>query len=176
MSAAKNGQPQEKATTEVARRSALDEIVPEVMGGASAFDESALRSLDSFESALAMVQEAHGEVVDASDTLGDGFALIDNKDELVGLPMVLMEWAFRDGDFGRAYVSVRAVAKTRTGMLKVIFNDGGTGIAEQLARVTKDTGKTGGMVVGKGLRRSDYDVEIDGRQSSASTYYLDTAR
>lgn len=172
---------------EVARQRALDSIVPEVMGAASKFDETSLRDLATFDAALAMAEEAHGEVHSASEELGDGFALLKNPALLVGLPLILLEWAFRPGDFG-TYVSVRVVAKLPGGSLgKFVINDGGTGIAEQLAGYTKaHNGKTGGLVVENGLSKSDYfrndeTGEIQqqrddskGFSTPATTWYLDT--
>jgi hypothetical protein len=176
MSTAKNA-PGKSESTEVANRRAIDEIVPEIMGGGSVFDADKLRSLDNFDQALAMVADTFGEIKDASEELGDGFSLVEDKSTLVGKPMILMEWAFRDGDFG-TFVSVRAMVKEPNGApRKVIFNDGSTGIAEDLADWSiKNNGRMGGMVVHKGLRVSEYVKEIDGKRTPAKTYYLDTSK
>lgn len=163
---------------EIARKSALDDMVPEIMAGGSAFDEDQLRDLSSFEDAARMVAEAYGDLVSADTVLGDGFTLLESKDKalLCGLPLILMEWAFRDGDHGRPFASVRVMARNKDGgVSRYIFNDGSTGIAEQLAKYTKRTGKLGGLVVKNGLRRSDYDYEEDGVTKQATTYYLDTS-
>lgn len=164
---------------------AIDEMVPEIIGDTSSFDEDALRAGDSFDYYLNLAREVHGDVVDAGNVLGDGFTLLDASDKalLVGIPLLFMEWTFRDGDFGRAYVSVRVVARMKGGTLgRYIFNDGSTGIADQLAKYTKKTGKMGGLGVPKGLRESSYEVELpDPRDPSktimspATTYYVDTS-
>lgn len=163
-----NSAPGKKASQEVEKRSALDDIVPEIMSG-SVFDEDALRSLSSFDDALKLAERVHGQVENVADVLGDGFTLVNDKADLEGLAMILLEWTFRQGDYDRPYVSVRAVARLKNGQpWKVIFNDGGSGIAEQLAKHTKKTGKTGGLVVPKGLNRSEYDNEF----GHGITYYL----
>lgn len=167
-----------RRTKEVARQSALAEMVPEIMSG-SAYSREALAEIDSFDAALAMATEQYGPVVDAADVLGDGFALLDSnsKSMLEGIPLILMEWNFRDGDFGKPFVSVRVVAKHPNGSMgRYIVNDGSTGIAEQLAEYTKRHGRYGGLVVSKGFLRSDYDVEIDGKKSRATTWYLNLSK
>lgn len=161
---------------DVARRRALDDIVPEIMGSSSSFSEDLLRTAESFDDFVRLTQDTHGEIADAGLEIGDGFSLLNDKNILVGRPCLFMEWTFRAGDFAAPYVSVRVVAQFHGGALgKFIFNDGSTGIAEQLAKYQKNTGKTGGLAVKQGLRRSDYEVEIDGRMSPATTFYIDTA-
>jgi hypothetical protein len=98
-----------------------------------------------------------------------------------------MEWAFRPGDFGSQFVSARVVTRNADGgMSKYIINDGGTGLAEQLAQFTQDTGKTGGLFARHGLRESEYAIDADGaplaRNSDpeliagkASTFYVNTS-
>jgi hypothetical protein len=167
-----------RRTKEVERQSALAEMVPEIMSG-SAYSREALAEIDSFDAALAMATEQYGPVVDAADVLGDGFALLESNSKpiLEGIPLILMEWNFRDGDFGKPFVSVRVVAKHPNGTMgRYIVNDGSTGIAEQLAEYTKKYGRYGGLIVSKGLLRSDYDVEIDGKKSRATTWYLNLSK
>ena|SRR5690242_14500122 len=160
---------------------AIDEMVPEIIGDTSSYDEDALRDGATFDYYVQLAQDVHGEIVEAGHVLGDGFTLINNKGLLVDVPFLAMEWTFRDGDFGRPYVSVRVVARMPGGAIgKYIFNDGSTGIADQLAKYTKKSGRMGGLMVRQGLRASDYEVELpDGKggtvMSPATTYYLDTA-
>ena len=162
---------------------AIDEMVPEIIGDTSSFDEDALRNAQSFDDFVELTRQTHGEVVEVGSVMGDGFTLIDADDKarLVGIPLLFMEWTFRDGDFGRPYVSVRVIARLPGGMMgRYIFNDGSTGIADQLAKYTKKTGKLGGLVVPMGLRESNYEVELpDGNggaiMSPATTYYVDTS-
>jgi hypothetical protein len=154
------------------------EIVPEVAAPA-VFSTDDLREIDTFDAALALVQSEFGDVADATEELGDGFALVKDKDELVGKPMILIEWSFRPGDFG-TFVSIRAMVRESNGTArKVVFNDGSTGIADMLADWTKrHDGRNGGMVVPKGLRVSTYMYEDpkDGSKRPAKTFYLDTSK
>jgi hypothetical protein len=156
------------------------------------WSDNALRNIGSFEDALALAAEVHGSVVDASQVLGDGFALLrsdDAKRELIGKPMLLLEWKFNKGDYGDAFVSVRAVVQERNKSLtKVIFNDGSTGVAKMLHQYQVSTGRTGGLVVRNGFRESTYNYcPVCGSAScelpdmhekehkQATTYYLDTS-
>lgn len=164
------------------------EEVPEVMnsrelekaGQASApalvlpkFDEDALRSLSSFDDVLALMAETGVEVDRADEVLGDGFTVINDKSILVGAPSMFMEWHFNEGNMGK-FVSARVVSRLPgNAMGKFIINDGSTGLMEQLQRYSMKTGKFGGLMVPRGLRRSDYDVTIEGETRSATTFYLD---
>lgn len=163
---------------EVARKSALDDIVPEILSG-DKFTETELRDLESFDAAVALAQREFGAVDTADQVLGDGFAVLDKatKARLVGVPCLFLSWAFRPGDFGRPFVSVRVIARGNTGgVSKYILNDGSTGIAEQLASYTQRTGKSGGLVIAKGLRASEYEYEDErGNLIPATTYYIDTS-
>jgi hypothetical protein len=142
------------------------------------WDDDTLLGLDSFEAALALVQETFGaELVSADETLGNGFTILNGpaKDVLIGHQMIVMSWNFNIGDVG-PFVSVQCVAKLPGGgTLKAIINDGSTGIYAQLDTLYQRTGKLGGLHVKHGLRRSDYTYTNDkGEESPASTYYLDT--
>lgn len=165
-------------TRELVKRRALDELVLEVMGGGSVFSRDELMSITNFDDAVRLATEVHGQIVAADQELGDGFALLskEQKNLLCGIPLLLLEWKFRGGDFGK-FVTLRIIARNPDGSAsKYIVNDGSTGIAEQLADYQTNTGRTGGMFVGKGFRRSDYEVEIDGDMRDASTFYLDTSK
>lgn len=166
---------------EVRRQRALEEMVPEIMGGGSEYDEDALREGITWDYFVHLM--GADEIVDAGQVLGDGFTLIDDKNRLVGVPLMFLEWKFRPGDFALPYVSCRVVAQIQgVGVGKFIFNDGSTGIADQLATYTKKTGRQGRLYAKQGLRRSNYTVQLpDPRNpgqfidSPATTYYIDTA-
>lgn len=163
---------------EIVKRRALDELVIEVMGGGSAYSRDELMGITSFDDAVRIATEVHGSLTYADQELGDGFALLskEQKNLLCGVPLLLLEWKFRGGDFGN-FVTLRVIARNPDGNVsKYIVNDGSTGIAEQLADYQQNTGRTGGMFVGKGFRRSDYEVMIGEELKSASTFYLDTSK
>jgi hypothetical protein len=137
------------------------------------FSENALRSLDSFEAAMALAQEVHGSLADAANELGDGFSLITDLKPFINVPVVILEWTFRDGDFG-TYVSLRFVARMQGGgVVKGIYNDGSTGIMAQLQKYSEESGRSGGLVTRNGFRVSEYTyTDQDGNTRPASTWYI----
>jgi hypothetical protein len=167
--------------------SELDSI-PTDMLVSKTFTDDDLRSLTSFDQALALTEQTHGEIVDAERELGNGFRVLDNKDKakLVGVPVILMDWTFNDGNFGK-FVSVYLVSKNEDGSIgRWILNDGSTGIAAVLAEYTNKTDRRGGLLVRGGLRFSEYtycgecrhavnpgeDMEHKSEHGLARTYYL----
>lgn len=123
------------------------------------FDEDALRAISSFDDAVALATAVHGDLAMADQELGDGFALLDkdSKAKLVDVPLLLMEWAFYPGDFGDEFAAVRLVARNPDGSVgRYILNDGSRGVCDTLRKYTARTGKSGNLLVKKGLRRSDY--------------------
>lgn len=133
-----------------------------------------LKSIASFEDALAVMRETYGEtaVVLASDALGDGFALLQEKDSLIGVGCAFISWNESLGDFG-PFVAARIVTEDNR---KVVITDGSEGIYRQLSTFSQETGRNGGLVARHGLRRSDYTYTDDkGQERPAKTYYVDTS-
>lgn len=133
--------------------------------------------IQSFEDALNVVNDVFGgEVVDASD-LGDGFALVEDKDALVKVPFVVLAASFSEGDYKRedgtvgTFVSIRLV--TEDGR-KLVMNDGSTGIHDQIKMLHQQRPETIGkpILCRNGLRVSEYDHPQYGK---ARTFYLDTS-
>lgn len=149
------------------------------------YDRKELLNLGSFAEALRLM-EARTEVAAADEELGDGFQLLDDKDRLIGIPLIVMEWSFNDGDFGE-FVSARIVASFGGDAFgRYIINDGSTGFYRQMREFTDDRierAKVGdfqsdpyaGLVVRKGLRKSTYMTEVDGKPTQATTYYINTS-
>lgn len=142
------------------------------------FTDEMLGALQNFDDVLALFKSQGVEVQSAED-FGTGFRVVE-KQTLVGVPFVILEFTHRLGDFGD-YVSVLAV--TRNGS-KVVFNDGSTGVCSQLALIADQRGKAGhphptkGLLVERGLSRSDYTAMIPNRdgelvETPATTFYLD---
>ncbi|SRR6266536_2175924 len=168
------------------------EAVPEVMSDKSlakagqevdvqedVFDDLQLSEIKTFEDAIRAVEGVFGEVTDAAEELGTGFAVLptDDKSKLVGIPLIFVQWRFNTGDNGE-FVSATAVAQTAPGVsARYIINDGSTGIRDQLKAYTEKTGKTGGLAARRGLRVSNYDYEDPktGEVKRAKTYYVDTS-
>jgi hypothetical protein len=132
------------------------------------------KAIGSFDDAVALAVAAYGEVETASEELGDGFAILDKDDkgQLVKVPCMFLDWNFSLGDFGE-FVSAHVISKTGA---KFIVNDGSTGIYQQLRDYTNEhAGRQGGLFAPRGLRRSDYTYDDDGKQTPATTFYIDTA-
>lgn len=142
------------------------------------FDDEALSNIESFDDALALLAEEGIAIDMADEKLGNGFAIISDKGILCGVEFLLLSWQFNQGDKGE-FVSCNLVAKMpgQKTPSKFVLNDGSTGIREQLKQYTKKTGKTAGLYVKHGLRRSDYTYEdqATGENSAATTFYLDTS-
>lgn len=204
MSAGKKSNPQPSTVEE--------EVVPEAAGTAwmnppsastrkaelavtRVFADVDLADVDSWETALSFVEGAFGEVVNAADVLGSGFKMASEDDmmRLVGVPLILMQWMFYAGDFGKDFVAINAIQHHDNGSItKWVITDGGTGICNQLTEYTKKTGRSGGLGVPKGLRVSNYYIDRDtktaltkvevaeglttGRKMDpAHTFYLETS-
>lgn len=143
------------------------------------FDDSLLRSLDTVEQVEAFLA-ANDIEVESLDDYGSGFAVLDNKDSLIGKKFVCIGWQFRmSKQFGNAFVV--AFIMTEDGDRHILV-DGSTGINKQLREITDDRISRGrpnaqqGLAVPRGLKRSDYTTEItvNGKTSEieATTYYL----
>jgi hypothetical protein len=146
-----------------------------------------LRGIESFDDAFraASIVTADGNVVDASQELGNGFVLLDKsqKRQLIGRETIFVTWDFHESDsvfrqdedgvkIPAEFVSVQAVCKAgKSGAEKFIFNDGSTGIYRMLKDYTERTGRQGGLYAKKGLRVSEYD----GPEGRAETFYIDTS-
>lgn len=141
-----------------------------------------LASITSFDDALALVQDKLGGTVISSETLGDGFRLIENKDELIGRPCMFILWNFGVGDYG-PFVSARVLVQLPNGSTdKVVINDGSsTGIYGQLHDVSTRTPDVKSLVAPRGLRKSEYVTQVPNQKTGeledkpATTYYIDTS-
>ena len=142
-------------------------------------DDEDLASITSIEDAVRILDSYDAPIEDFSD-YGTGFEILENKDQLVDKPILILEWRFNPSkEFGGEFVS--AVVMTRKGE-KFIINDGGTGIARQLRAVTNRRVAKGhptptkGLTVEKGLRKSTYTtvININGedKEIEGTTYYL----
>lgn len=140
------------------------------------FDDVDLLAIETFDDALRLTADELGGIANVGDELGNGFAILDKKDSLIGVPCVFMSWNFNEGDFG-PFVSAQVAARSESGgVRKLIVNDGSTGIYAQLSAYTKRTGKMGGLMARAGLTRSDYEyTDSEGKTRPASTFYIDTS-
>lgn len=147
---------------------------------------SELHQVDSMEAAIALLQNTIGvSVVEAREEIGDGFDYLENKDGLVGRPLLFMQWecglspSYTDRD-GKPLRTVQAwLIVERAGEIrKFRISDFSTGICAQLWDYTERTGRTAGLAAPKGLRKSEFPyVDPDtGAKSVAATYYIDLSK
>lgn len=147
--------------------------------------------MESFDQAIQALQDAGIGITNASDDLGDGFEILEEKSQLVGVPFLILEARENPGEYGVSFTSLRVM--TRDGR-KLVVNDGGTGIHEQHLMFKEKTGRSlAGVYVPHGLRASDYRFCEDCRSVSAKgapactscgstslrpaqTFYLDTSK
>lgn len=117
-------------------------------------DDRTLREIQSFDDAVRLATERYGGVVDISEEIGNGFALLnrDDKLRLVGTPFIILDGSVNRGDFG-FFCSL--VIMTKSGD-KYIVNDGSTGLARQVFEIAAARKQFGGFMVPHGLRVSEY--------------------
>src|SRR5687768_9968073 len=72
--------------------------------------DDALAEITSFNDASALLRELYGEnaVVVASEVMGDGFAMLKNKDLLLGVGFIIISWVISLGDHGE-FVAAKIV-------------------------------------------------------------------
>lgn len=146
----------------------------EVVATVPLIPQQAYHDINSFDDAVELARLTYGDanVVAASEVLGDGFKMVENKDTLIGVPFFAIAWNFLMGDHGE-YVAVRLVTEDNK---KLVMVDGSSGVFQMLANYSKKTGRAGGLFCQKGLRRSDYTyTDEGGKEKSARTYYLDVS-
>jgi len=130
-------------------------------------DLDLMQSIKSFEDAIALLASEGIEIVSSED-FGDGFSVA-SKDSLVGVPFLVLNMRWADGDHGE-FVIIHVVTKTG---VKGIVVDGSTGIYKQSLEYRR-VGKTQGVIIREGLIRSTYDYtdEKTGELKPATTFYL----
>jgi hypothetical protein len=120
-------------------------------------NDQQLAEIDSYAAALALLKSS-GVAVETMADYGTGFKVVE-KATLIGIDMLILSWRFNDGSYDGGFVSVEAITKHDE---KVIFNDGSSGIRDQLAMVTAQKLDQGhkhpqaGLLVVGGLTKSSY--------------------
>lgn len=148
-----------------------------VAGKPQSFDDATLASMVSWDDAIKALESAGMVATDAAE-YGTGFDVVD-KATLVGIPFVAIEWRFNEGDYGQPYVAIKVM--TKDGRKGVVI-DGGTGIRDQMVKVTEDrlaqfngdlTKAHAALICPKGLRDSKYTyTDAKGNEIPATTYYI----
>jgi hypothetical protein len=129
--------------------------------------------------------EGVSTILDAAQEIGDGWKILSDKDDLINVPFVIVNYRFKEGDFykdgskaafGVFHVVTREAIETAGAKGKWIVTDGSTGLCAQVSEwcdknnidyTSKDAKPA--LACSKGLVRSDYTVEGVG---DASTYYI----
>jgi hypothetical protein len=150
----KTDNPEPPAAAEVLSFPSEEERAAKELSRTQRFEDADLRAISTFEEAFALAEQMFGEITDVTQELGNGFTLITDKSVLVDKPFVIISCSFNDGDFGQ-FASIAAVTKTNE---KYIFNDGSTGVHNQLFELARTTKRTGGFMAPTGLSKSDYDT------------------
>lgn len=138
-----------------------------------------LREMGDFDDALTVLADTFGpdiEIEEAADAIGDGFSITKDKDQFVGQHLLIVNFAFNEGDYekddGSGEKGEFATVWVMSARGKHKFADGSTGVAKQLRDYFDRTGRTY-LRATNGLRRSEYTTP-DGKP--AKTYYIDTTR
>jgi hypothetical protein len=145
------------------------------------FTAEDLYNVNSFDDAVSLLQKvgySPADIIPATE-LGDGFLELkkEEKAQLTGVPFLLLEAVWDEGDFAEdGYFQLKVVTKDGR---KFRMSDGGTGIARQLHFLMQTRGLdyVPPMVCDRGLRSSTYDFtdETTGKTTKATTFYLDTS-
>lgn len=139
--------------------------------GGTEFSEETLREFSSFDDVL---RASSGVVNEISDHLGDGFSVLEDKSDLVGVEFMVVTYSVHPSEStGKDFTSLRVI--TRDGR-KLIINDGSTGIHEQCLALRKRLGNFVPLHVRHGLRVSEYDYQDGEVKKRARTFYLSTSK
>ena len=126
------------------------------------------RTVDSFEDIYNAVGSEN--IAHATDVIGDGFSILEEKAQLVDVPLMILSARFTtENARGEGYWSIRVITKSGE---KFVVNDGGYGIAQAMDTLKVKAAKFP-VYVPHGLRRRDYTHPEYGQ---ATTYYFDTSR
>ena len=143
---------------------------------ANPFETEDLRSIADYDDAIKLLASQGVELRDAATEIGDGFVILENKDELLDKPFVVLHATFSVGDYGAEFCIMRVVSPSG----KWIVTDGGTGINSQMRDYVEKNGSATGLVCQRGLRKSVYDTDASGQPTKdpnlfagkGTTYYL----
>lgn len=124
------------------------------LGKNGKMDDDSLREITSFEDAMRAAVELYGPMDSIAEHLGNGFTLLADKDKarLIGKSMIILQVSFNQGTYGR-FASALVVTQDN---MRLIVNDGSTGIYMQLEELTERLGRNGGFPVPHGFRVSQY--------------------
>lgn len=143
-------------------------------------DPDQLRAITSWDDIQGIIENS----VYADEVIGDGFDVLsgDDKAQLVGTPLVFLQWRFANGKDG-FLVIIDAIQKTGVGntdmrKVRIIDFSAKSGLCQELRDYSAKTGSFAGLVVRNGLRASTYNFEDanTGENRVATTYYIDKSK
>lgn len=113
-----------------------------------------LAHVETFEDALRLAQSLYGDLI-PSYSLGDGFVGIEDKDELLGVPFVVMGWGLGWSSFAddEQFSILRVV--TQDGR-KIRFSDGGSGVHRTMVERFGTPERFVALVALGGLSKGEY--------------------
>lgn len=113
------------------------------------------------------------EVASIANVLGNGFGVVSDKMLLVNRPFVILKYGTHMSEqTGGEFATIHVVTSDGE---KWIINDGSTGIKAQLEQIKNEHGTVCPLRVPRGLRVSEYEVVLDGKNQKAKTFYLNTS-
>lgn len=119
------------------------------------FDDETLLTIRSAEDAMNLCASTWGDVIDLRDLeLGNGFKVTQDKSRLVGVPFLILTSQFYFGDYSE-FASMMVITMDNNNY-RLITNDGGSGVCQQLKRAIRLSGRNGGFSVPNGYRVSEY--------------------
>lgn len=156
--------PQEEFVPDQMTEAKVDRASGQEIAVQDPFTREQYSGIESLQDAITAAADAFGGVVVAHDDplLGSGFKIAteDDKIRLMGVQLLLLDWRFNPGEYGKEFVSIHAVTGSSTGKAdKWILNDGGTGICRDLREYSDKTNRYGGLYLEKGLRISRYPTD-----------------
>lgn len=157
------------------------------------FDDELLRSLHTTDDVMSLMRETYGTVDSISDyELGNGFHIMREEDKrrLVGESFLVLLSSYHMGEYSEFVSLFLFVPRTNE---RLILNDGGQGIPQQIRELQTQSQRAGGWAVPRGLRVSDYPTcaecgrprpkesaceacqDDSDRRSKGTTFYLEVA-
>lgn len=133
------------------------------------------QSVTNWGTYLEQAQLTQSDILQAAEVLGDGFTVYSGPDRerLVNVPMLIVDWNFFDSDYGDGGQAVYVRAITRDGK-KVAFTDGSKGVCAKLAQFTQTSGKNVGPIICNGLTKREFDVDTpDGKTVHVVLFDID---
>lgn len=175
------------ATDNQAVSTSMAKDTPHVSTTVTVLRTEHFREIKSFDAAAELLRESGKGIVAADAELGDGFELVKDLRQLVGVPMLCVDVKFLISDkytdkqgHPAGYIVARCVTKDDR---KVVIDDGSTGISQQLWTYKEENDGAWPTLWAHGLRESTFYVDKAGNvvprttvgATEVSTFYIDTS-